>query len=558
MSNNHRTPTGDLVSIKSSGSLMKTGTVRGFRRLFVRYAAITLLTTTVLSVGIAGTASAASATLTPVGTFNTTGSTGLTTASATLVNPGDVLAIWVQAQNQTTAGHVTGISASGTGAIGTAVKAISYTTVQHANNDDEIWYAPVMTAGAVTVTFAWSGTPAGVSIEYSTQEFQPSSTATYTTDTSNSLEVSVSSATVNFPSLTSAGANELYLGYNSNSTNGVYGAPTTSGYTHESGATGDAIIFNANTSGTQAPLTTATSTGSVQSAIGAMIIATAATGNTVTFNANGGTGTMTNETATTSTALTPNSYTFTGHTFTGWNTVALGGGTPYADGAPYPFTSSTTLYAQWSTPSAIALVSGSTSSTKVGTTGAITVTSALNVASSANVLLAMVQVFGPNSTGMGSISDTKTGTWTALGQTTASGDTQFVIWQCTNPQAGVKHAITWTPSAADKWGSLVVMSEWTGGPFTLDKTSSVLAAKGTSGATPSVTPSTTGELVLASAADEIGTSAWTNPTKGFTALATPDSANVMAYLLDSTASAINTAWSVSPSDSGVTAIFALY
>jgi hypothetical protein len=32
----------------------------------------------------------------------------------------------------------------------------------------------------------------------------------------------------------------------------------------------------------------------------------------------------------------------------------------------------------------------------------------------------------------------------------------------------------------------------------------------------------------------------------------------MAYLLDSTASAINTAWSVSPSDSGATAIFTLY
>ena len=287
---------------------------------------------------------------------------------------------------------------------------------------------------------------------------------------------------------------------------------------------------------------------------------TAVSGFTVTFSGNGSTGgSMANETASVATNLTTNAFTRTGYTFAGWNTVPSGvGGTSYADDASYPFTSSTTLYAQWSTPSAIALVSGSTSSTKVGTTGAITVTSALNVASSANVLLAMVQVFGPNSTGMGSISDTKTGTWTALGQTTVSGDTQFVIWQCTNPQAGVKHAITWTPSAADKWGSLVVMSEWTGGPFTLDKTSSVLAAKGTSGATPSVTPSTTGELVLASAADEIGTSAWTSPTKGFTALATPDSANVMAYLLDSTASAINTAWSVSPSDSGVTAIFALY
>jgi uncharacterized repeat protein (TIGR02543 family) len=285
---------------------------------------------------------------------------------------------------------------------------------------------------------------------------------------------------------------------------------------------------------------------------------TVATPYTVTFNANLGTGTMTNETASVATNLTTNAFTRTGYHFAGWNTLANGTGTAYADDASYPFTSSTTLYAQWSTGVATALVAGSTSSTKVGTTGAITVTSPLNVTSSANVLLVLVQVYGPSSTGMGSIADTRTGTWTALGQTTVSGDTQFVLWQCTNPQAGVKHAVTWTPNAADSWGALVVMSEWAGGPFTLDKMSSVLTAKATTGATPSVTPSTTGELVLASAADEIGTSAWTSPTKGFTALTTPDSANVMAYLLDSTPSAINTAWSVSPSDSGATAIFTLY
>jgi hypothetical protein len=205
-----------------------------------------------------------------------------------------------------------------------------------------------------------------------------------------------------------------------------------------------------------------------------------------------------------------------------------------------------------------ALVAGSTSSTKAGTTGAITVTSPQSVTSSTDVLLVLVQVFGPNSTGMGSISDTKTGTWTVIGQTTVSGDTQFVLWQCTSPQAGALHAVTWTPSAADSWGSLVVMGEWTGGPFTLDQMSSVLAAKGTTGATPSVTPSNTGELVLASAADENGTSAWAGPTNSFTSLTTPDNANVMAYLVDSTTSPISTTWSVSPSDSGVTAIFALY
>ena len=205
----------------------------------------------------------------------------------------------------------------------------------------------------------------------------------------------------------------------------------------------------------------------------------------------------------------------------------------------------------------ISLVAGSTSSTKAGTTGAITVTSPLNVTSSANVLLVLVQVFGPNSVLAGSISDTKTGTWTALGQTTVSGDVQFILWQCTNPQAGVAHAVTWTPSAADTWGSLVVMAEWAGGPFTLDQMSSVLTSSGATGTTPSVTPSTTGELILASAADQNGTSAWTGPTNSFTSLTTPDSANVMAYLLDSTTSAIITTWSVSPSDSGATAIFTL-
>jgi uncharacterized repeat protein (TIGR02543 family) len=266
---------------------------------------------------------------------------------------------------------------------------------------------------------------------------------------------------------------------------------------------------------------------------------------------------MANETASVATNLTTNAFTRTGYHFAGWNTAANGSGTAYADGASYPFTASATLYAQWST-GAIALVAGSTSSTKVGTTGAITVTSPQNVASSANVLLAMVQVFGPNSSGEGTISDTKTGTWTALGETTVSGDTQFILWQCTNPQAGVAHAVTWTPGAADKWGGLVVMAEWAGGPFTLDKMSSVLTSKGATGATPSVTPSTPGELILASASDEIGTSAWTSPTNGFTSLTTSDSANVTAYLVDSATSPISTSWKVSPSDSGATAIFVLY
>ena len=69
---------------------------------------------------------------------------------------------------------------------------------------------------------------------------------------------------------------------------------------------------------------------------------------TVTFNANQGSGTMTTQTSSVPAALTTNTFTRSGYTFIGWNTVANGSGTPYADGASYPFTASTTLYAQWS------------------------------------------------------------------------------------------------------------------------------------------------------------------------------------------------------------------
>jgi uncharacterized repeat protein (TIGR02543 family) len=71
------------------------------------------------------------------------------------------------------------------------------------------------------------------------------------------------------------------------------------------------------------------------------------TPHTVTFNANTGSGTMAAETNSTSTALTANSFTRTGYTFAGWNTAANGSGTAYANSAVYPFSTSTTLYAQW-------------------------------------------------------------------------------------------------------------------------------------------------------------------------------------------------------------------
>ncbi|MDB4273901.1 InlB B-repeat-containing protein, partial [Algibacter sp.] len=72
---------------------------------------------------------------------------------------------------------------------------------------------------------------------------------------------------------------------------------------------------------------------------------------TVTFDANGGTGTMSGQSIAYEAAanLTSNSLTRAGYSFTGWNTAADGSVSAYADGANYTMTAAAdvTLYAQW-------------------------------------------------------------------------------------------------------------------------------------------------------------------------------------------------------------------
>ena len=75
---------------------------------------------------------------------------------------------------------------------------------------------------------------------------------------------------------------------------------------------------------------------------------------TIKYNANGGSGNMSNTSATYNTNVTLRSNTFTrdGYTFTGWNTKADGSGTSYSNGASVSNLTSTnngtvTLYAQW-------------------------------------------------------------------------------------------------------------------------------------------------------------------------------------------------------------------
>ena len=70
---------------------------------------------------------------------------------------------------------------------------------------------------------------------------------------------------------------------------------------------------------------------------------------TITFDSNGGTGSMASMTVNPGigNTLTANTFTREDYTFTGWNTKADGTGTAYADKATVNFSENTTLYAQW-------------------------------------------------------------------------------------------------------------------------------------------------------------------------------------------------------------------
>lgn len=73
------------------------------------------------------------------------------------------------------------------------------------------------------------------------------------------------------------------------------------------------------------------------------------TTHTITFNANGGTGTMTPQVIEESvpTAITPNQFSRPYYSFVNWNTKSDGTGTSYVNSASITLTSDITLYAQW-------------------------------------------------------------------------------------------------------------------------------------------------------------------------------------------------------------------
>ncbi len=97
---------------------------------------------------------------------------------------------------------------------------------------------------------------------------------------------------------------------------------------------------------------------------------------TVTFNSNGGTGSMSNQLANVPTALTLNTFTRNGFTFSNWNTAANGSGASYTDGETYDFTANITLFAQWTANTYTVTFDANGGSTPVPTSKAVTYDSA--------------------------------------------------------------------------------------------------------------------------------------------------------------------------------------
>lgn len=110
---------------------------------------------------------------------------------------------------------------------------------------------------------------------------------------------------------------------------------------------GDGSGGGSPTTTTTIPVTTTTTLVTTTTSPAKITTTTSTVPHTVSFDANGGAGTMANETHSNAASLTANSFNRVGYTFSDWNAALNGSGTSYANGADYPFASSVTLYAQW-------------------------------------------------------------------------------------------------------------------------------------------------------------------------------------------------------------------
>lgn len=150
---------------------------------------------------------------------------------------------------------------------------------------------------------------------------------------------------------------------------------------------------------------------------------------TVTYNANNGSGTVTDASSPYSSGATvkvlPNGFTRSGYIFTKWNTASGGGGTDRAEGATFNISANTTLYAQWVTSS---LRDDITCSTTGVTSTSYTAWSSKSASNSGH----STAVYAGNSAKGNSVIQLKSDGSTSGIITTTSGGTAkyvYVVWE---------------------------------------------------------------------------------------------------------------------------------
>ncbi len=299
----------------------------------------TVLISSVLTFGLETAASATGSTISEAATFpNFNEAPGLQTLAINPQNAGDLVVF--ESQIHSTSIIVTGVSAPGTGTWHLAERFVDLL-----NNviTEEIWWAVATSAGSSTISVSYSGSVASISPELVADSFTTAEPSTWSLVANNGTSAMATTA-ITLPNLTSnSDANQVYWGYVESTQTAASG--NTLGFAYSPVNTGNLLVSNdlLGTNTSFAPTATDSPTGNNTSS--AVIFAAVPT---VDFNGNGSTsGSMSPENANSSTALTTNTFTKTGSTFDGWNTAADGSGTTYADDAVYPFTSATTLYAQW-------------------------------------------------------------------------------------------------------------------------------------------------------------------------------------------------------------------
>jgi hypothetical protein len=205
-------------------------------------------------------------TITAVGTLDDANATGQTTLPVTAATVGDPFVLGVTVLSPT----VTVSSVAG-GGVGTWT---NLSTGTDGSRDTELWLGTITTPGPQTIAVTYSGPVTSVGVELIAQEYSsglgPSSL--WSKDAASSSDNSTSSATVDYPSLTPTGSNELYVGWARTDNTGVAGS--TPGFSYDLTTSGSGIFcFDGDVSATSAP-TAAQSAAGTSLAAGALVTAT--------------------------------------------------------------------------------------------------------------------------------------------------------------------------------------------------------------------------------------------------------------------------------------------